>query len=90
MREMSERRVPTPHHVYDEATNLESFSVSRQMGLITAQVIYVEDVTSVPSDGQVAEFRVLGTSVQGVVNHASLMPVREEVFLHVQAARLQE
>lgn len=45
---MSERRVPAPHYVYDEATNLESFSVSRLMNSITALVVYVEDVTPIP------------------------------------------
>lgn len=60
------------------------------MSSITAQVIYVEDVTPVPSEGQVADFRVLGTSVQGIVRHASLMTVRGEVYLHIQATRIQE
>jgi hypothetical protein len=87
---MSERRVPTPHHVFDEATELESFSVSRTSGLILAEVIYVEEVTPIPSEGQVVEFRVLGTSVQGIVNHTSLMDVRGEVYIHIQARRIQE
>ncbi len=88
---MSERRVPNPHHVFDETVGLlESFSVSRQMGLITALVIYVEDITPVPSDGQVVEFRVLDTSVQGIVTHSSVMAVRDEVYIHIQARRIQE
>jgi hypothetical protein len=85
-----ERRVPSPHHIYDEATNLESFSVSREMGLITAQVIYVADVTPIPGEGQVVEFRILGTSVQGLVNYTSLMSGRDETFLHIQARRIQD
>ena len=38
-----------PHHVYDETTNLESFSVSRTDGLILAEAVYVEDVTRICS-----------------------------------------
>lgn len=87
---MVERRVPTPHHVYDEAMDLESFSVSRSMGLITAQVTYVPDVTPVPLEGQIVEFRVLGTSVQAIVNYASLMSRRSGPELHIQARRIQE
>jgi hypothetical protein len=87
---MSERRVPAPHHVFDEATNLDSFSVSRTMGLITVEVTYVEDVTPIPREGQIVEFHVLGTSVQGMVQHSSLMPIKDEMYIHIQAARLQE
>jgi hypothetical protein len=88
---MSERRVPAPHYVYDEATNLESFSVSRQMNLIMAQVAYVEDVTPIPRQGQIVEFHVLGTSVQAMVDHASLMRPRDnETEILIQATRLQD
>jgi len=87
---MAGRRVPAPHHVYSEATDLESFSVSRLMNLITAQVTYVEDVTPIPRQGQIVEFQVLGTSVQGTVNHASLMSVGDEPQIHIQATRLQD
>ncbi len=87
---MPEHRSPAPRHVYDEATNLESFSVSRTMGRILAEVIYVEDVTPIPSEGQIAEFHVLGTSVQGIVTHASLITVGDQVFLHIQAQRIQD
>jgi hypothetical protein len=81
---------PTPHHVYDEATNLDSFSVSRTGGLLMAEVTYVEDVTAIPSEGQIVEFQVIGASVQGIVNHASLMSVGGEVYLHIQAHRIQD
>ena len=87
---MSEHRSPVPHHIYDEATNLESFNVSRQMGQILAEVVYIEDVTPIPIGGQIAEFRVLGTSVQGIVSYATLMTVGEQVLLHIQAQRIQE
>lgn len=87
---MSERKVPAPHHVYDEATNLESFSVSRTMRGILAQVVYVEDVTPIPLQGQVVEFHVLGTSVQGIVTYSSLMTTGNGVFIHIQATRLSE
>jgi hypothetical protein len=86
---MSERRVPAPHHIYSEDTNLESFSVSRLMGLLTAQVTYVENVTPIPADGQIVEFHVLGTSVQGIVNDASLMSGRDDVSLLTQATRIK-
>ena len=88
--QMAERRVPTPHHVYDETKDLESFSVSRLMGLITAQVTYVPDVTPVPLEGQIVEFRVLGTSVQAIVNHTSLMSRRSGPELHIQARRMKD
>lgn len=87
---MSERRVPAPHYVYDEATNLESFSVSRLMNSITALVVYVEDVTPIPQQGQIVEFHVLGTSVQAMVNHTSLMSSRDETEILVLATRLQD
>ena len=87
---MSESRIPVPRHVYDEATNLESFSVSRLMNLITAQVAYVEDVTPIPRQGQIVEFHVLGTSVQGMVNYASLMSRGDSTEIHIQATRLQD
>jgi hypothetical protein len=87
---MSERRVPAPHHVYDEATNLEGFSLSRQMNMITAEVAYVEDVTPIPQQGQIVEFHVLGTSVQAMVNHASLMSPRNGPEILIQATRLQD
>lgn len=87
---MSERKIPAPHHVYDEMTDLESFSVSRVSRLITAQIIYVPDVTPIPSEGQVAEFRVLGTSVQAIVSYASLMSMRDDTQLHIQAVRIQD
>ncbi|QIN80164.1 hypothetical protein GBA65_18440 [Rubrobacter marinus] len=86
---MTERRVPAPHYVYDEATNLESFSVARMMNLITAQVVYVEEVTGIPQQGEVVEFHVLGTSVQAIVTYSSLMSLRDGVFLHIQATRIQ-
>ncbi len=86
---MSERRVPAPHYVYNEETDLESFSVSRPMNLITAQVTYVEDVTHIPQQGQIVEFHVLGTSVQGAVTYASLMSRGAEPQIHIQATRLQ-
>jgi hypothetical protein len=85
---MSEHRSPTPHHVYDEATNLESISVSRTMNRILAEVIYVEDLTPIPTSGQIAEFHVLGTSVQGIVNDTSLINVGEEVRLLIHAHRI--
>lgn len=87
---MSDQRVQVPHHVYDEVTNLESFSVEISMNSIIAQVVYVEDVTPIPQQGQIVEFHVLGTSVQAIVTHSSLMSVREGVELHIQATRLQE
>ncbi len=87
---MPEPKVPAPHHVYDEQTNLESFSVSRMMSGIVAQVIYVEDVTPIPQHGQIVEFHVLGTSVQGLVNHASLMSLQDGTQLHIQATRIQD
>ena len=40
---------PTPHHVYDEATNLDSFSVSRT-GLLRL-VRYAWDVREIPLQG---------------------------------------
>jgi len=86
---MSERRVPAPHHIYNEDTNLESFSVARLMGLLTAQVTYVENVTPIPAEGQIVEFHVLGTSVQGIVTHSSLMTGRDYVYLHIQATRIK-
>ncbi len=86
---MSERRVPAPHHIYSEDTNIDSFSISRTMGHIRSEVTYVEEVTPIPADGQIVEFHVLGTSVQGIVNHASLMDVGGEVYLHIQATRIQ-
>ena len=86
---MSEPRVPVPHHVYDEATNLESFSVSRLMRSIIAQVVYVEDVTPIPQQGEIVEFHVLGTSVQAIVTYSSLMSMRDGVSIHIQATRLQ-
>ncbi len=87
---MSERKVPAPHYVYDEATNLESFSVSRLQNLITAQVAYVDDVTPIPQQGQIAEFHVLGTSVQAIVNHTSLMSSGDQSLILIQAMRLQD
>lgn len=87
---MTRQSAPIPRHIYDEATNLESFSVSRLMNLITAQVAYVEDVTPIPLQGQIVEFHVLGTSVQGMVNHASLMSRRDSTEIHIQATRLQD
>jgi hypothetical protein len=86
---MSERRVPAPHYVYDEATNLEAFSWSRLMNLITAQVAYVEDVTPIPQQGQIVELHVLGTSVQAMVNHTSLMSSGDETQILIQSTRLQ-
>ena len=53
-----------------------------------AEVTYVEDVTAIPSEGQIVEFQVM--RVQGIVNHASLMSVGGEVYLHIQAHRIQE
>jgi hypothetical protein len=82
-------RVPVPHHVYDEATNLESFSVARLMNMITAQVAYVEDVTPIPQQGQIVEFHVLGTSVQGMVNNSSLMSAGDGAQILILATRLQ-
>jgi hypothetical protein len=87
---MTEHTSPTPHHVYDEDRNLDTFSVSRTGGLLTAEITYVEDVTDIPSQGQIVEFRAIGGSVQGIVNHASLMGVGGEVYLHIQARRIQE
>jgi hypothetical protein len=89
---MSGRRVPAPHHVFDETTDLDSFSVSTASGAsdITAQVVYVEDVTPIPREGQIVEFHVLGTSVQGIVTHSSLMNVRDEILVLIMAMRLQE
>jgi hypothetical protein len=80
-----------PHHVFSEETDLDSFSVSRGAGAssIIAQTVYVEEVTPIPQEGQIVEFHVLGTSVQGVVTHTSLMQVRDETFVHIQATRLQ-
>ncbi len=86
---MTGPRVPVPHHVYDEATNLESFSVSRLMNLITAQVTYVEDVTPIPQQGEIAEFHVLGTSVQAMVTHTSMMSSRDEPQILIQATRMK-
>ncbi len=57
------------------------------MRLISAEVIYVQDVTPIPQDGQFVEFRVLGTSVLGMVRYVSLM---RDGKLHIQATRLQE
>jgi hypothetical protein len=87
---MSERRVPKPHYVYDEATNLESFSVSRIMRHITAQVTYVEDVTPLPREGQIVEFHLLGTSVQAMVQNTSLMSSGDETQIIILATRLQD
>lgn len=87
---MSGSRVPVPHHVYDEATNLESFSVSRLMNQIIAQVTYVEDVTPIPTQGQIVEFHVLGTSVQAMVSYTSLMSRGDKSEIHIQATRLQD
>ena len=87
---MSGPRVPVPHHVYDEETNLESFSVSRLMNLITAQVAYVEDVTPIPQQGQIVEFHVLGTSVQAMVTSSSLMSSGDEPEILILATRLQK
>jgi hypothetical protein len=55
-----------------------------------AEVTYVEDVTAIPSEGQIVEFQVIGASVQGIVNHASLISVSGDVYLHIQAHRIQE
>ncbi len=87
---MSGSRVPVPRHVYDEATDLESFSVARMMNLITAQVTFVEDVTPIPRQGQIVEFHVLGTSVQGMVNYTSLMSRGDGTEILIQATRLQD
>jgi hypothetical protein len=87
---MSERRVPAPHYVYDEATNLESFSWTSMMNMITAQVTYVEDVTPIPQEGQIVELHVLGTSVQAMVNHTSLMSSRDATQILIQATRLRD
>lgn len=86
---MSSREVPAPHHVYDEATDLDSFSVSRTMRGLTAQIVYVEGTTHIPQEGEIVEFHVLGTSVQGVVEHSSLMPVGDETFVLIMAKRLR-
>lgn len=87
---MTKPRVPAPDHVYDEATNLEAFSVRRAMNHIMAQVVYVEDVTPIPRQGQIVEFHVLGTSVQGMVNNTSLMSLSDgETQILIQATRLQ-
>jgi hypothetical protein len=87
---MSERRVPAPHYEYDEATNLESFSWTSMMNMITAQVTYVEDVTPIPQEGQIVELHVLGTSVQAMVNHTSLMSSRDATQILIQATRLRD
>ena len=84
---MSERSGPAPSFVYDEAINLETFSVYRKMRLIIADVIYVPDETPIPRDGQFVEVRVLGTSVRGMVKNVSEM---RDGNLHIQAMRLQE
>ncbi len=86
---MSERRIPAPHHVYSEETDLESFSWSRLMNFISAQVSYVEDVTPIPQQGQVIELHVLGTSVQAIVTHTSLMSAGDGTQILIQATRLQ-
>jgi len=87
---MPEPRVPSPHHVYDEATDLDTISLSIGLSYIAAQVLYVPDVTDIPQGGQIAEFRLLGTSVQGIVTYASLMSGRDEPLLLIQATRIQE
>jgi len=86
---MSEHRVPAPHHIYNEDTNLESFSVSRKMGLLMGEVTYVENVTPIPAEGQIVEFHVVGGSVQGIVTYSSLTSGRDDVYLHIQATRIK-
>lgn len=54
------------------------------------QATYVEDVTEVPAEGQIIEFRVFGTAVRGVVTHSSLMVVGDETLIHVQANRIKD
>jgi hypothetical protein len=85
---MTEHRSPHPHHRYDEATNLEAFTVTRA-GNILATTVYLDDLTPIPTEGEIAEFHLLGTSVQGLVYRTSLMHVGDEVQLLIQAQRMQ-
>lgn len=77
------------HHVFDENTNLDSFSYSPRHNHISVQAVYVPDVTPVPAEGEVIEIRVFGGVARALVTYTSLM-AREETLLHVQANRIKD
>ena len=81
----------TPHHVFSEETDIESFSLSKVAGTnsLHAEMFYVENVTPIPREGQIVEFHVIGTSVQGMVTYSDLMHLEDGTRLHIQATRLQ-